>query len=82
MATIYNIPIELNSTGRYTLVELKEKLMAYATMLVSLPRESIDADKSRTAEHTDWVKNMSKYRILAPVDEKQSLLEALDEKYR
>lgn len=81
MATsTYKIPIELSNIGEYTPEELKSKLMAYAMMIVSVPKGSAVASVS--SEHTDWVKKMAKYRILDAKDDKEMLLEALDERYK
>lgn len=45
----YNIPIELTTTGGYTIGELKEKLMAYALTLVgsSAKAKSVDTESER-----------------------------------
>lgn len=75
----YNIPIELNTTGGYTLAELKDKLMAYALTLVNTPKESVKVNKTT---HSDWVKSMAKYRRLDSIDEKEALMEALDERFK
>lgn len=80
--TTYKIPIELTSTGRYTISELKEKLLAYAQTLVNLPQEQVTGTEASTDEHTAWVQKMAKYRILEPKDDKEALAEALDEKYK
>ena len=41
---------------------------------------TIDATTSEA--HTPWVQRMAKYRILEPVDDKNALMESLDERYR
>ena len=84
MNTILNIPVDLDSSSKYTAQQLTEKLSMYAAMLVSpvYPTIEVAEPAIQPSKHTDWVKSMARYRVLDYVDDKQAMLDALDERYR
>lgn len=80
----YNIPIELNSLGNYTIKELKEKLTNYAQLLISVSKRNATFSQTNDlpkTQHSAWVQSMAKYRVLPPMNEKKEFLEELDERF-
>lgn len=55
-----------------------EKEAELKTKTINAP--TVDATMSKN--YSPWVQKMAKYRILEPMDDKNALMESLDERYR
>lgn len=71
------IPIHLPSIGEYSIEDMKKELTDFAMKLL-LRSTSV---QKNTVEHSTWVQSMAKYRCLPPMDNKQAILESLDERF-
>lgn len=83
------IPVDLPTTGGYSVEYLKRELTDFAMKLLRRPTEkqASHTDKQKSVvsvtpkEHSPWVQSMAKFRRLAPMDSKQAMLDSLDERF-
>lgn len=97
MCTI-NMTFEVPDTKAIDIEMLKQQMQAFFNIVVATPSilkqdqqtiaivptegKAVKPNTDQTNAHTAWVQAMAKYRILSPYDDKESLIESLDERYK